>query len=408
MGRGLLRAVARFRYLGYAMLGLGLMALDPAGPAYWAWVAAFSLAWPLCIHVCARGCADYKHGLRFLQAFENLVGPACAALIQFPEVQFMALLVSLISGNIAQGGLKRLPEALLATAMGWMLGDWARIRFGFELSLAGTTLSDFIGYAHILLFVALISAAGYERTMRVHESRVTLKQESTQLRAFNNRIAKYVDPGLSRRLITNTEHQLPHRRLWVSACFVDLVGFTQMTSRMPPEAVCEIVNLFLARMSGLASRQGGRMDKFLGDGVLVTFGDLADLSAEGPSSEGPARAETADAMLAFALRVPEAMTDLNSELDRLALPVRLQVRMGAASGYCTVGDFGEGDRLDYTVIGPAVNLASRLEALAPVDGLLIDEATHKLASATVLRSHWGEHQIKGVPDPVSLCSVTFS
>ena len=89
------------------------------------------------------------------------------------------------------------------------------------------------------------------------------------------------------------------------------------------------------------------------------------------------------------------MTDLNGELDRLALSMRLQVRMGAASGYCTVGDFGEGDRLDYTVIGPAVNLASRLEPLAPVDGLLIDEATHKLASAKVQRSHWGEHQDQG-------------
>ena len=408
MGRGLLRAVAQFRYLGYAMLGLGLVALDFVGPAYWVWFAAFIFGWPLCIHVCARRCADYQHGLRLLQAFENLVGPACAALIQFPAAQFMALLVSLISGNIAQGGLKRLPEALLASAMGWMLGDWTRVRFGVDLTLAGTALSDFIGYAHILLFAALISAAGYERTMRVHESRVTLKHESKQLRAFNNRIAKYVDPGLSRRLSTSTEHQLPHRRLWVSACFVDLVGFTHMTSRMPPEAVCEVVNLFLARMAGLASRQGGRMDKFLGDGVLVTFGDLAEPLVEGPSSEGPARAETADAMLAFALRVPESMTDLNGELDRLALSMRLQVRMGAASGYCTVGDFGEGDRLDYTVIGPAVNLASRLEALAPVDGLLIDEATHKLASAKVQRSHWGEHQIKGVPDPVSLCSVTFS
>ena len=296
----------------------------------------------------------------------------------------------------------------MASAIGWMLGDWTRVRFGVDFTLVGTTLSDFIGYAHILLFVALISAAGYERTMRVHESRVTLKQESKQLMAFNNRIAKYVDPGLSRRLSSSTEHQLPHRRLWVCACFVDLVGFTHMTSRMAPEAVCEVVNLFLARMAGLASSQGGRKDKFLGDGVLVTFGDLAEISAQSPANEGSARAETADAMLAFALRVPQAMADLNGELDRLALPMRLQVRMGAASGYCTVGDFGEGDRLDYTVIGPAVNLASRLEALAPVDGLLIDEATHKLASAKVQRSHWGEHQIKGVPDPVSLYSVTFS
>lgn len=402
MGRGLFRRIAQFRYLGYALLGLGLVASDFEGRGCAILTLVLSLIWPACLHACAKFTAETEHGLRVLQAVENLAGPLCGALFQFPVVQFVSLMVSLVSGNIAQGGLRRMPEALLAASVGWLAGDWGRVMFGVNPYFEATTLSDMIGYGHLLLFTSLISAAGYDRSVRMHRARSQLAQESTRLRAFSGRVAKYVDPGLARRLLEHAEQQLPHRRVWVSACFVDLVEFTRMTSRFAPEAVCETLSLFLGRVSALAEEQGGRMDKFLGDGVLVTFGDLEDMAG----AEPPTRNEIADAMLLFARRLPGLMDDLNRELDRRALPIELQVRMGGASGYCTVGDFGEGERLDYTVIGPAVNLASRLEALAPVGAMLIDEATHKLASGEVRRSDWDTRQVKGFSQAFSLWLVS--
>ena len=401
MGSGLFRAVAQFRYLGYAMLGLGFMAVESEWRIHSGWILMLSIVWPACLHACAIHVQGEPHGLRVLQAFENLAGALCAALLQFPLVQLMALMASLLSGNIAQGGLSRLPEALLAIAIGWMAGEWVQVKLGLDQTLKASNASDLIGFAHILLFTSLISAAGYDRSVQMHRARGRLLQESTRLRAFSARIAKYVDPELSRWLFNNTEQQLTHRRVWVSACFVDLVGFTRMTSRLAPEAVCETLNLFLGRVSALARRQGGRMDKFLGDGVLITFGVFED----SVGSEPPTRKETANAMLSFATRLPMIMNEMNRDLGRLALTSQLQVRMGGASGYCTVGDFGEGQRLDYTVIGPAVNLANRLEALAPVGAMLIDEATHRVAGGAALRHHWDTRQIKGFPEALSLWLV---
>lgn len=402
MGSGLFRRIAQFRYLGYVLLGLGFMATEFEPQGHARWILVLSLVWPACLHACARGTGGNEYGLRVLQAFENLAGPLCAALFQFPIVQFMALLVSLVSGNIAQGGLKRMPEALLAASIGWVAGDWGRVLLGMEPYFEATSLSDMIGYGHLLLFTSLISAAGYDRSLRMHQARSQLAQESSRLREFSGRVAKYVDPGLAKRLLEHAEQQLPHRRVWISACFVDLVEFTRMTSRFAPEAVCETLNLFLGRVSALAKSQGGRMDKFLGDGVLVTFGDLEDLAG----GERLARNEVANAMLSFARRLPGLMDEMNRDLDRRALPIELQARMGGASGYCTVGDFGEGERLDYTVIGPAVNLASRLEALAPVGTMLIDEATHKLADVKTRRSHWETRQVKGFSESLSLWLVS--
>ena len=396
MVAGLLRRITQFRYLGYAMLGAGFLAVESGQAHAWLWIVLASIAWPLCLHLSLSLRVSPRH----IQAFENLVGPLVAALLQVPAAQFMALLVSLLSGNVAQGGIRRLPEALFAACVGSMAGDWARAKLGVHIELAPTELSNLIAYAHILLFTSLLSAAGYERSLRMHYARSELKEESRALRAFSDRIVKYVDPGLSRRLRTGVASQLPHQRLWVSACFVDLVGFTRMSNRMAPEAVCETVNLFLAGVSRLAETMNGRMDKFLGDGVLITFGDGDQLPVESHSRQG-----TADAMLAFCERMPKAMAELNDALDRRALPASLAMRMGAASGYCTVGDFGKGERLDYTVIGPAVNLASRLEALAPEGGLLIDEATHKLASERWSRQHLGTREIKGISEAVDLWQV---
>ncbi len=407
MGRGLFRRIAQFRYLGYALLALGFAAADEfEGRGYAIWLLVLGIAWPACLHACAKLSAGNGNGLRVLQAFENLAGSLCAALFQFPVVQFMALLVSLVSGNIAQGGLKRMPEALLAAGVGWLVGDWGRVMLGMDPYFEATGLSDLIGYTHLLLFTSLISAAGYERSVQMHRARSQLAQESTRLRAFSGRVAKYVDPGLAQRLLEHTEQHLPHRRVWISACFVDLVEFTRMTSRFPAEAVCETLNLFLGRVSALAKSQGGRMDKFLGDGVLITFGDLADLAGRECAGRCPTRNEIATALLCFAGRLPSLMDEINRDLDQRALPIELQVRMGGASGYCTVGDFGEGERLDYTVIGPAINLASRLEALAPAGTLLMDEATHKLADHKMHRSHWDTRPVKGFSEALSLWLVS--
>ena len=403
MVSGLTRRITQFRYLGYALLGVGLLTCSHQIASLWPLIVLPSIGWPICLHLATRAAHRHVDGPRVLQGVENCGSLFVAALVQFPEMPMLALLVSLLSGNLAQGGIRRLPEALGLVIIGWVAGDWARTQLGLEFTLHPTDLSNMIGGAHILLFTSLISAVGYERSLRMHRSRADLRAESKSLQAFSTRVAKFVDPGLSKRLRNDDVQERPLSRTWMTACFVDLVGFTQMSTRMAPESVCETVNLFLASISRLALKSGGRMDKFLGDGVLITFGDTEGIVREGMSRQHPA-----DQMLEFCASVPKAMVAVNRELDKRALALSLEVRMGAASGYCTVGAFGGGERLDYTVIGPAVNLASRLEALAPVGCVLIDETTHKLASDAWPRSHFGAREIRGLSEAVDVWRMTPS
>lgn len=402
MGTGLAKRVAQFRYLGYGLLGSGLLLADTARGSSWIWGLLLCAALPMLLHALATAFVGREQPLRLLQVLENLAGPAVAGYLGFPAAQLIALLLCLLVGNLSQGGLKRLPDSMLAPGIGWVVGDWARVRTGVEEVFVASFYSDMLGYAQLLVFAGLISLAGYAQTMRMHAARGQLREQSQQLKEINHRIAKYVGPELSRRLLTTSREKLPLRRLWVSACFVDLVGFTDLSSRLAPEAVSQVVTMFLSNMAQLASNHGGRMDRFLGDGVLITFGDLTEFGESGESVKDVARENLADAMLSFTAAMPSVMRHLNRELESLTLADVLRVRMGGASGYCTVGDFGDGERLEYTVVGPPVNIASRLEALAPVDGLLIDEATHRLARNDPCRTATGEHLIKGLPKPLAL------
>ncbi len=116
-------------------------------------------------------------------------------------------------------------------------------------------------------------------------------------------------------------------------------------------------------MSTIALEEGGTIDKFIGDSVLVFFGD--------PESEG----ETEDALkcVEMALRMLKRVDELKKHWKKLGVSDELNVRMGIATGFCTVGNFGSDLRMDYTVLGSPVNLAARLQTMAEPNTILIDE-----------------------------------
>ena len=132
---------------------------------------------------------------------------------------------------------------------------------------------------------------------------------------------------------------------------------------MEPERLALVINSYLSEMSSIALECGGTIDKFIGDAILVFFGD--------PETDG----DTEDALkcLEMALRMRLRIKELQKYWQKLGVSSGLEVRMGIATGYCTVGNFGSQMRLDYTVLGSPVNLAARLQSLAEPDSILIDE-----------------------------------
>ena len=128
----------------------------------------------------------------------------------------------------------------------------------------------------------------------------------------------------------------------------------------------DLLNNYLDEMSHIALRHGATIDKFIGDAVVAFFGD--------PELKGAK--EDALACVAMALEMRSRIEELRKDWSSRGVAEPFHIRMGINTGFCTVGNFGSLDRMDYTIIGSQVNLTSRLELAADVDQILISYETY--------------------------------
>ena len=148
-------------------------------------------------------------------------------------------------------------------------------------------------------------------------------------------------------------------------------------------------------MSEITFRFGGTIDKVIGDSIMVFFGD--------PESRGV----KADAItcVSMAIAMGKAMQDLQRRSRSEGIKDPPILRMGINSGVCKVGNFGTENRLDYTLLGRAVNLASRLESSAESNEILISEDTYGLVRGAIHCIDKGQISIKGFSEAVNVCSA---
>ena len=161
---------------------------------------------------------------------------------------------------------------------------------------------------------------------------------------------------------------------------------------MEPERLASVINTYLSEMSAIAIECGGTIDKFIGDSVLVFFGD--------PESDG----EEEDALkcIEMAIRMQKRVAELQRFWKKHGVLNGMRVRMGINTGYCTVGNFGSELRLDYTVLGSPVNLAARLQQMAPADTILVSESTYNLIREHVECETFEEITPKGFARPIQV------
>ncbi|MCZ6637652.1 MAG: adenylate/guanylate cyclase domain-containing protein, partial [Alphaproteobacteria bacterium] len=152
---------------------------------------------------------------------------------------------------------------------------------------------------------------------------------------------------------------------------------------------------YLTEMSKIALEHGATIDKYVGDSIIAFFGD--------PESKGVK--EDAKACVTMAIAMQRRMRELQTEWLAMGLDRPFELRIGINTGYCTVGNFGSRDRMDYTIIGNEVNLAARLESLAQVGGILMAHETHALVKDTVLAEEGDTLTVKGFAKPLRTYSV---
>ena len=155
------------------------------------------------------------------------------------------------------------------------------------------------------------------------------------------------------------------------------------------------LNEYFSEMTAIALEYGATIDKYIGDAMMVFFGD--------PDSKG--EREDARACVNMALRMRDKISNLQLKWQKQGFSEPFQVRMGMNTGYCNVGNFGSDQRLTYTIIGSEVNVAQRLETSAESGGILMSYETYAHAQDLIEVEQLESISMKGVNREIKVFSV---
>lgn len=220
--------------------------------------------------------------------------------------------------------------------------------------------------------------------------------ESAALEALSGKLAKYLAPQVYDSIFAGRQDvRIASQRKKLTICFSDIAGFTETTDRMESEDLTQLLNHYLTEMSKIASDYGATIDKYVGDAIVMFFGD--------PESNGVK--EDALACVKMAIAMQRRMTELAGVWRDAGMQTPLRCRIGIHTDYCTVGNFGSADRMDYTMIGGAVNLASRLEHEAPPGDVIISYETYAHVREEVHCEEHGDIRVRGIAYPVTTYRV---
>ena len=234
---------------------------------------------------------------------------------------------------------------------------------------------------------------------KVEERTRQLERKNIELEGLSTKLAKYLSPQVYGSIFTGKQEvKLASQRKKLTVFFSDIEGFTETTDEMESEDLTHLLNQYLTEMSRVALEHGGTIDKYVGDAIMIFFGD--------PESRGV----EADALacVEMAIAMQKRIQELSAAWRDAGIERPLACRIGIHTGYCTVGNFGSEDRMDYTIIGGAVNLASRLEHEAPSGGILISYATHAHVKDNVRCEEMAPLRIRGIGHPVAIHRVVDS
>ena len=201
-----------------------------------------------------------------------------------------------------------------------------------------------------------------------------VEERTAELVELSKKLAKYFSPQVYDSIFSGKlDVTIKTQRKQLTIFFSDLQGFTELTERLEPEVLTQLLTNYLTEMSKIATKWGGTIDKFIGDAILVFFGD--------PKTQG--KEEDAVSCVSMAIEMLEKLNSLRITWRKKGLAKPLNARIGIHTGVCTVGNFGSEDRLDYTIIGNGVNLASRLETSSEVNKILLSEDTYLLVLSLI-------------------------
>ena len=278
----------------------------------------------------------------------------------------------------------------LLTSWAFMLISNQVLKFGVIIALAagyyGLVVHAFTAHG---LWVELALPEGALAGTFAIAATVEYLTEGRQRRLLRSAFDKYMAPEVVDEIMRHPEIKLGGEKKEVTLLFSDIAGFTTISEQLQPEGLVELLNEYLSAMTDIIRRHRGNVNKYLGDGIMALFG--------APLGE-PTHATLA---CYAALESQEALARLRADWKARNHP-ELHARIGINTGSSVVGNMGSQARMEYTVMGDSVNLASRLEgANKYYDTLiLLGPRTHELAAPDIEAREVDLLRVKGKHEPV--------
>ena len=260
----------------------------------------------------------------------------------------------------------------------WRVGDVRGIQ---EVIIAQPIAADVLSFKYLLAYFGVAALSGLSfltmqrrQSLRIQKMNNELESTNDFLASLSMKISRYISPQVYKSIFSGQKDVTIHtERKKLTIFFSDIENFTATTERLQPEMLTQLLNEYFTEMSAIALEHGGTIDKFVGDAMLIFFGD--------PETRGD-RAD-AQACMRMAWAMQRRLVQLNAKwrVDGIEHPFRS--RMGINSGFCNVGNFGSTDRMDYTIIGAEANLAARLQSVAQAGRIVVSYETYALISDIV-------------------------
>lgn len=209
-------------------------------------------------------------------------------------------------------------------------------------------------------------------------------------------LERFLSSSIVEKILANPDQvHLGGENQTVTILFADIRGFTRMSEKMEPMEVVELLNEYFTEMTDLVFENGGTLDKYLGDGLMAVFG--APLAKPDDSTRA----------VKTAMEMQRALARLNRDWEATGQR-SLKIGLGINTGPVTAGNIGSARRMDYTVIGDAVNIASRLCANAAGGQILISESTHCTLNDRLPAQRLEPIRVKGKETPIEIYEIPWA
>lgn len=320
------------------------------------------------------------------------VGIAASGYSLVPTMTFLGLL---LTGAMAFGNLYLVTLTSFIALIGSLIGG---LFFGFRIIPYANTPPEMTAVA-IGGFTAYVGLSAFyirEQARNLLHAKNLIMDQQEQSIQLSRKLVKYLPIQVWESIFSGKrDARLQNHRKKLSVFFSDIKDFTETTDEMSPDTLTEMLNYYFDQMSRIALRYGGTIDKFIGDAILIFYGD--------PSTKGAK--EDAVACVSMAIDMRKHMQVMRQKWGSMGVEKPLHVRMGITTGYCHVGNFGSETRMDYTIIGRDANLASRLQNAAEPDEILISNDTYLLVRDKVMCREKGKVTLRGIGKPVQVWQV---